>query len=157
MNPWPQTAVGRALTLLMGAVILLLGSGCIVLPTFGLKTAYGTKIKSGHLRFVEKGGTTRQEIRDRFGKPYYVYDDLGVDIFYWQTACTIVIPLIHGTWDGFEDSPYVHLLEELRTVKGHFMMVQYDEQHHVKRIRLCSPPKRQSARDFAASWAGVAD
>lgn len=90
---------------------LALCSGCLIVPTFGTKTEYGTRITSRDLRFVDLGITTRQGIRDRLNDSRDAFNAIGVDVYYGQTTPFLVIRLVHSCWEGFEGSPYVRLLE----------------------------------------------
>jgi hypothetical protein len=143
MKPLVQIIAGLSLVVLTGCVGLI-----VPVPASGKKVAFGQRIQTNDLAFVQVGKTTRQECQSKIGVPWTHYTDLHVSVYYWE--------MLTGYWvwgwifpggiaavgNGGKD-------EITRT---HVLFVEFTEDDRVRRFQILPHPKKMTTKDAAAGW-----
>ncbi len=149
---WARHMIIRCHFGLVAALACLSLSGCIMLPvpSFTHKVVSGRELKPEDLVFIELGTTAHDEVSRRFGAPWAEYEDIRVQVYYWETLAghLVIVPLwgVFGGGAAIADNPD-------QITKLHYLFVKFGPEDQVQQYEIIGHPKNVAVRDLAEKWA----
>jgi hypothetical protein len=133
--------VMRPFALFFGVWFLLVVQGCMVLPVPNQPIA-GTRIEANQLQFIQPGVTSRACVLKELGPPDGNFEDLQVIAYGWESSAYL------GVWITPTGDTGAQMLG-----KPHVLLIEFDENEHVRRFELTGRGLHDTIRSRAVAWA----
>jgi hypothetical protein len=127
--------------LLCEVMFMLVVQGCMVLPVPNQPMA-GTRIEAARLQFIQPGVTSRSRVFQELGPPDGNFEDIQVIAYAWESRAYL------GVWITPTGDTGAQMFG-----KPHVLLIEFNENGHVRRFELTSRGQHDTIRSRAAAWA----
>ena len=131
----------RKFALFCGVLLILVVQGCVVLPV-PKRTIAGTEIEAARLGFIQPNVTSHSRVVNELGPPDGNFEDIRVIAYAWESSGGLVLWIVPLVNTGAQ------MIE-----KPNVLLIEFDENEHVRRFELTQRGLRDTIRSRAVAWA----